>query len=515
MRKAAHAAEAAETMPAPLAGVAVPAQTAIVLLDSRYLITGINTEARQLLHCTLPDLAGRDFWDVTPEAVAEQHHALTVQALDSYAQHRFVVHHEFEDNWIEYAFIRHAAGCTVSLRDVSSTRNMERLLHDSDRRSQLVFEANPNAMWLFDASTLRIIAANVAAVEFYGIPHKIFLKLKMGALFPDGEGAALLSSLDTGKSGGDGGLTVQVCKQKKADGQLVLVELACGRIRWHEQLVVLVSLADVTERHLADRALRRENAEMEEELERVRSELDKASRDLAAFTYALSNDMQAPLHAANGFAALLIEKHAPLLDDSGRHYINRIQASTRRMARLVDDLRMLVHLPQPGTPEALDVAVIGAALMEELRKKDPERVVTMEVDCAMPLFADRTLLTVAMAGLLDNAWKFTSKKSDAWIRVALRQGATPTELVLQVSDNGTGFDSTYSDKLFTAFQRLHSFADYPGNGLGLAIVKSVAERHGGRVWAASSPAGASFYMAFPQDLPPVNLQDEPDPDPDL
>jgi len=75
--------------------------------------------------------------------------------------------------------------------------------------------------------------------------------------------------------------------------------------------------------------------------------------------------------------------------------------------------------------------------------------------------------------------------------------------VLQVSDNGNGFDPSYSDKLFTAFQRLHSAADFPGNGLGLAIVKRVAETHGGRVWAETSATGASFFMAFPQQ--PVDL----------
>ncbi|HAL39150.1 MAG TPA: PAS domain-containing sensor histidine kinase, partial [Polaromonas sp.] len=101
--------------------------------------------------------------------------------------------------------------------------------------------------------------------------------------------------------------------------------------------------------------------------------------------------------------------------------------------------------------------------------------------------------------LLENAWKFTSKKTEAWIKVALLPGKTPGELVLQVTDNGAGFDAAYSAKLFTAFQRLHSSADFSGNGLGLAIVKRVAARHGGHVWAETSEqAGASFFMAFPQ-----------------
>ncbi|MES2402089.1 MAG: ATP-binding protein [Pseudomonadota bacterium] len=492
-------ADAGETLPAALDELEPPAPVGVVWLDASGHITDLNPEARQLLHCSLPDAAGRDFWDVVPDVVAEHHHAATGKALLSSAQHHFIVHSEFEGSWIEYAFMRHPAGCTVSLRDVTAGKKMERLFQDSERRSQLIFDANPNAMWVFDAISLRIISANRAAVEFYGIPRKMFLKLKMGALFPDGEGAALLSAMDLGKGAGDAELTVQVCKQKKMDGQLVLVELACGRMRWNGHLAVLVSLADVTERHLADRALRRENAEMEEELEQLRHDLKKSTRDLEAFTYALSNDLQGPLHAANGFTVMLIDKYAAVLGDSGMHYVNRIQASMRQLARLVDDLRTLVQLPPPGEMEPVDVAGICNLLIADLRRREPDRVVTMELNNALPLVADKNLLTKAMTSLLDNAWKFTSTRAEGWIRVALLPGKGIGELVLQVSDNGVGFDAAYTDKLFTAFKRLHSSADFPGNGLGLAIVKSVAERHGGRVWAETSETGASFCMVFPQD----------------
>ena len=105
---------------------------------------------------------------------------------------------------------------------------------------------------------------------------------------------------------------------------------------------------------------------------------------------------------------------------------------------------------------------------------------------------------IALTCLLENAWKFTTKKPDGWISVAIFASETHCELVLQVSDNGEGFDVAYGDKLFLPFQRLHSAADFPGNGLGLVTVKRVAETHGGRVWAESSPTGASFYMTLPQ-----------------
>ena len=73
-----------------------------------------------------------------------------------------------------------------------------------------------------------------------------------------------------------------------------MVELACARIAWDGRDVVLVSIVDMTERHLADRTLRRENAEMEQSLAQLRLELVPTQRDLAAFSEALSNDLQGP-----------------------------------------------------------------------------------------------------------------------------------------------------------------------------------------------------------------------------
>ncbi len=468
----------------------------IALLSEKGKITEINAQALRLLRCTLPESAGREFWDAVPEQVSDKHQASTGKALESSAQHVFLAHNKFEDNWLEYTFRHLSPGYVVNIRDVTAGQKLSLALEVSERHNKLIFEVNPNPMWVFDVASLCILAVNRAAVNFYGIARSTLLGLELGALFPDGEGASILRAI---RAGGSSQWVPQLCKQKKKDGQLALVELACGRISWNGQGAVLVSVADVTERHLADRTLRRESAELEVALSNVQAELADATRDLTAFTYGLSNDLQGPLHAVNGFAAILTERYAAVLDEPGRHYVSRIQASTRQLAKLVDDLRTLVQLPQlSGLVETMDVAVLCGTLVDELRASEPGRVVAVEAEAGLMLTADRRLLVTALGCLLENAWKFTSKKPEGWIRVALLPGKTPGEKVLQVSDNGTGFDAAYASKIFTPFQRLHSSADFSGNGLGLAIVKRVAERHGGHVWAETGPTGASFFMSFPQ-----------------
>lgn len=482
-----------------------------LVLDAQWKITEVNARALALLNCRMRALHGFDLWEVVPDEIAEQFQDEASTVLASSPHHSFVAHDKFEGTWIEFSFRRQGAGFVLDLRDVASVKKLQKLLDDSERNNRLIFEVNPNAMWVFDARSLRILAANQAATAFYGVPQKRFLTLNMSALFPPGDDAELLSFLGGYKGSRNKQLAPILCKQLKMDGKIVLVELSCGYVTWNGHSAVLVGLADVSKRQVEDRVAKLANSGQDQELESLRNQLTNSERDLTALLYALSNDLRGPLHAVNGFAAMLGDKYGVVLGDVGQHYVNRIQGSSRQMAKLVHYLLTLVQLPAlSAKPEKVDLAPICRAIVEDLRSGDLSRTVTFEMDANMSFWGDRHLLTTAMACLLENAWKFTSKKAEGWIKLGFQPGKTKGELVLVITDNGAGFDPVYTEKLFTAFQRLHSSADFPGNGLGLAIVKRVAERHHGSVWAQTDKFGASFFMSFPQPIHEEQMQ-EPTP----
>ena len=104
------------------------------------------------------------------------------------------------------------------------------------------------------------------------------------------------------------------------------------------------------------------------------------------------------------------------------------------------------------------------------------------------------MLTIALMNLLENAWKFTSKKESARIEF----GKDPAQKnAYFVRDNGAGFDMQYSGKLFSVFQRLHRQDEFEGTGIGLATLQRIVQRHGGKIWAESKPdAGATFYFTL-------------------
>jgi len=134
--------------------------------------------------------------------------------------------------------------------------------------------------------------------------------------------------------------------------------------------------------------------------------------------------------------------------------------------------------------------------------------ITPQITINLPfadLYGEPVSIRQALVNLLHNALKFSRRSPVPTINIGGQQ--TPTERILWVQDNGIGFEADQKEKLFGLFERLHNAQEYEGTGVGLAIVKMVAEKHGGRVWAESSPGkGSTFFLAFPDGQDTVSLQ---------
>jgi light-regulated signal transduction histidine kinase (bacteriophytochrome) len=150
----------------------------------------------------------------------------------------------------------------------------------------------------------------------------------------------------------------------------------------------------------------------------------------------------------------------------------------------------------------VDLGVLAREALDNLLEVHPGRDVQVTVQEGLVALGDVRLLRIAMENLLGNAWKFTSQRQDARIEV----GRLPDSKVFFVRDNGVGFDMAYADKLFGAFQRLHTEAEFPGTGIGLATVRRVIARHQGRVWGESQLGqGTAFFFVLSEAPPPAWL----------
>lgn len=241
--------------------------------------------------------------------------------------------------------------------------------------------------------------------------------------------------------------------------------------------------------------LEQARTELEKRVEARTRELAASNKELEAFSYSVSHDLRAPLRAIDGFSKALLDHCDASLDEKGRHYLQRVRAGTQRMADLIDDMLGLARISRKELArQRVDLSAIAERVAAELAGRDGGHRLRVVVEAGLTATADSGLVEVLLENLMGNAWKFSSRKDDPTVQVGRLDGEGP---VFYVRDNGAGFDMAYADKLFGAFQRLHSDAEFEGTGIGLATVQRIVNRHGGRVWAEGEPGkGAAFYFTL-------------------
>lgn len=214
----------------------------------------------------------------------------------------------------------------------------------------------------------------------------------------------------------------------------------------------------------------------------------------AAFSYTISHDLRAPIRVVEGFSRILKEDYGTALDRVGRDHVDRVLAAAARMNHMIDALLSLGKLStQPLQRQPVDLSRLAGFVIDDLRRAQPERQVSVHIAPGMVAQGDPTLLRMALENLLGNAWKYSAKVPQAVLRFEPEvQEGRPGYVV---SDNGAGFDMRFADRLFGVFQRLHSSSDFQGTGVGLASVQRIVRRHGGDIWAESEVGqGARFHF---------------------
>jgi signal transduction histidine kinase len=268
--------------------------------------------------------------------------------------------------------------------------------------------------------------------------------------------------------------------------------------RLNDEIVVAnAQLATANEELRASESRYRElNAVLEARVKERTAELGRAYGELEAFAYAVAHDLKAPLRSINGFAQLLREHLGAEVTAEIDSYLARVRNGSLRMATLIDDLLAYSHIERRHLiASEVDVGASVAAVLGEFDDEIRSRGVQVRVDTVpLKISVDSEGLMLVLRNLVENALKYSSVASpELTIRVQQRG-----ELVLiEIADNGIGFDMKYHDQIFKIFQRLHR-DDYPGTGIGLALVRKAVQRMRGRVWAQSEPGqGARFFVELP------------------
>jgi PAS domain S-box-containing protein len=240
-------------------------------------------------------------------------------------------------------------------------------------------------------------------------------------------------------------------------------------------------LRDVTERRAMQEALEHKNAELE------------------SYVHTVSHDLRSPLVSMLGFEKLLRQDYGPLLDETGRHFLDRIEQAGRTMQGLIQDLLELSQIGASGETRTLvDPRSVLLQLQAELKPLLDERDIDLRLPDSPPLvLCDRTRLYQVFSNLIGNAVDHMGERKDACIRVDIVSRADHHRIC--VRDNGVGIASSDHERIFQVFQSLGRRASgRRTTGMGLTIVKKIAAVNGGSVWVDSNPGeGAAFYLTLP------------------
>jgi light-regulated signal transduction histidine kinase (bacteriophytochrome) len=166
------------------------------------------------------------------------------------------------------------------------------------------------------------------------------------------------------------------------------------------------------------------------------------------------------------------------------------------MGMLIDDLLSLSRVTRDEIHwEKVDLSLMAHEAVEKLQHENPTRIVDIDIKSNLTTFGDKRLLQIALDNLLGNAWKYTQKTENPKFTFGMKD--LNGKRIYFIKDNGAGFDMTYANKLFGAFQRLHTSKEFEGTGVGLATVQRIIRRHGGNIWAeAEVGKGATFYFTL-------------------
>ncbi len=253
---------------------------------------------------------------------------------------------------------------------------------------------------------------------------------------------------------------------------------------------------DITMRRNSEENVRQLNLELERRVQERTAQFEAANKELEAFSYSVSHDLRAPLRGINGWSQALLEDYQEKLDELGVQYIQRVLSETRRMGNLIDGMLNLSRLTRTEmVKKDVNLSAVVESIVERLKREVSAREVEFVIEPRLTARGDPNLLEVVLSNLLENSFKFTSKK--AYSRIEFGRAEIQGRSAFFVKDDGAGFDSTYAQKLFGAFQRMHKNTEFPGTGIGLATVQRIIHRHGGVIWAeAKVEEGATFYFTL-------------------
>jgi PAS domain S-box-containing protein len=396
--------------------------------------------------------------------------------------------------------------------DITAQRRVEAMVAESERKYRLLFESNPNPMWVYDHATLRFLAVNNAAIVKYGYSREEFLALSITDLRTPEDLPPLHAALARIGEGYD---ESGPWRHRRKDGTIILVYIISHLIEFEGRKARMVLPIDITRRLEAESAaldaaekLKQLNQELERrvavrtaELVRAKDRAEAADRVKSVFLASMSHELRTPLNSIIGFSDLLLSGADGPLSPAQERQVAIVQDAGRHLLGLISDVLDISRIEAGALSLRVDDVDLGRILRDEAELHSHAaraRGLTLRTrgcEGELHVRADARRTRQVVGNLLSNAVKFTDAGT---IELALEiEGDTAR---VTVEDTGIGIERAHLGEIFEPFRRIETPGAQlrDGTGLGLSIVLRLLEAMGGHLGVESEPArGSRFWFTLP------------------